>query len=358
MFNFCITFLYIFISLRYSLIVCSAYKIARPSIMSNHTSYSNTTSGAILGEDWDTSMAISHAFNTIALICATYMAVCVILYGTFEKLWNLSTQRGKLYAVCTTTACLTVIRLLIDQVYFHLHENLEVLDKCELLFDISNSSCSPALLSAYIFLWIKQWLIYSHEAIHRFASMRIRILSWFSLGIIIVTCIVFTGIFVIPPAYESDGKYCVSIEILNLPPQFQTLAVAKKYILGGLIVLVQGLLLFLFIYPMARTRMANTDPSNSDRKNDVIREIMRRSLISTIIAVTSDSLVLVILGVLPWRAPLIMSNLVYNISIVINLGCIIHSFRRPSDILLVCTKRRSDFSDSPKIATTRLTSTT
>lgn len=322
------------------------------------SSHSNKTVAATPGQDWDTGMALSHALNTLALCSAAYMGVCVIIYGTCEKLWNVSTQRGKLYAACTITACFTILRLSIDQVYFHLQETSTALDKCELLFDLSNMCCSPALLATYTFLWIKQWLIYSHQSIHRFASKWLKVLSWSTLSIIIMTCVIFSCIFVIPPAYESDGKFCVSIDIVDLPPQFKQIAVVKKYIMGGLIVLVQVLVLFLFIYPMARTRMAVANPSNSERQHDVIKDIMKRSLMSTIVAVTSDSLVLVILGVMPWRAPLLTSNVVYNVSLVVNLGCIIYSFRRPSDILLVCVKRRRDQTDSPKIPTTRMTGTT
>lgn len=289
--------------------------------------------------EWRISLGFTHALNTIVLCSAIVILLNVTLHGYRHRIYNVSSQRGKLYIACTASIISSLPRLMLDQVYYHLRHIPQALDKCETFVDLTNASYAVAILTVYIFLWIRQWIIHNDPSIRRIAPKWIRPLSWCSLMFIIAVDIVFLCFFVIPPSYESNGEFCVGMEIEKMPEKFKSWANMKKYFVGGPLLLCQSLLLFLIIFPMARIRMGNAVTTRQDQ-NDVIKGTIRRVTVSAIIAISTDTASMVILGLTPWGSPVIMSDVVYNLSMLINMVCIIFTFKDSTDIMLACCRRR------------------
>lgn len=292
----------------------------------------NISNEASKSEKWRVSLEITHVLNTIILCTATLILLNVTLYGYRHRVWNITSQKGKLHIVCITSIISSFPRLLLDQVYYHLHQIPGALEKCELFVDLTNVSYAVAILTAYIFLWMRQWVIHDDPSIRRIVPSWIRPLSWFSLAFIIVVDTVFLCFYVIPPSYESNGLFCVGMKIEQMPEKFKTWAVMKKYFVGGPLLLCQSVLLLLFVFPMARIRMGTNITTPQDH-NDVIRRTIRRSSISAIVAIVTDAACLIILGLTPWGSPILVTDVVYNLSILINTVCIIFTFKDSTKIM-------------------------
>lgn len=306
----------------------------------------NTTTGYedsdSTDDDWTISMAWSQILNALLVCFLIYLTGTVIIHGCRERLWTLSTRKGKLHVAGTVSICCAFPRLLLDQLYFHLHEIPGALDHCELFVDITNACCALALFSTYIFLWLRQWMIYTHPSMKPLTPNWIHRLSRVTLCLMLGVGNIFLCFYTIPSSYVSNGRFCTGRLITTIPQEFRTVTVMRRFAVGGGLFLLQALLLILFVYPMACTRQkAKTVP---DKNTDAISQVIHRSLISAIVAVISDSVALAILGNTPWGSPTVVTDVVYNTTIMINLCCVICTFKNPLRIFFVFCMTRNDVS--------------
>lgn len=304
------------------------------------TSLDNNTTEEVI--DWSRFVKASLVINAALLVCTIGVLACVIQRGTSIKAWNLSTDKGKLYIAFATTIVCTIPRLILDITCYQLRETVVTFDKCELLFDLSNGCGTISLSATYFFLWLRQWITYRHATIQRITPKWIYLLSWITLAVSITASVFFICVLVIPPSYEFNGLFCVTIKTNASTSVLNWIVTARTYLVGCWLLLIQIIFLLLFTYPMIRTRKNLRTATNREKQNDVIVETVRRSFQSVIVAVVSDCVSLIILGTIPWRAPLLISNAVYNTAIYINLCCIVHTFRYPLDIVFVCCKKRTE----------------
>ena len=287
--------------------------------------------------EWTIYLSITQAINAILLGLMVWILGSVVGYGISRRIFTLKTKRGKLHIACTAAMITLCPRLLLNQVYFHLPDLPNALEKCEVLADISNASCALGIGATYGFLWLRQRTIYTHQIIRGITKRWIDVLSRFSILIMILGTCIFVFFYVIPPSYESNGHFCIGMKIENMPANFRKWATVKRYAVGSAMLFYQILTLLLFVYPMIRCKLANKKSNNSS--HDIIHETIRRSLITAIVAVLSDIVALLILGVLPWGSPLLVTDVVYNISCFINACCIVLSFRNPRNIFFFTIKK-------------------
>lgn len=299
----------------------------------------------LASRDWSFFILVLQCLNGVLLCCLIFMTVCVIVHGTRERSWSFSTRKGKLYIAGTVTVFCAYPRLTLDQLYFHIPQIPGALGKCELLVDMTNASGAIAVFSAYAFLWVRQRMTYSYSSMKKLTPPWIYKLSWVTLAIIIIGSTTLNAIYIIPTSFEAHGNFCVGIPISRRAKGFRTLEVMKKYAMAAVLLLLQTLLLTLFIYPMARTRKKVT--ALSDQNGAAILKTIRRSLISTVGAVSTDIIALIIIAFTPVGAPILVTNVVYNTTLVINLCCVICTFKDPLNIFLVCCKKANPSDDAP-----------
>ncbi|XP_039250223.2 uncharacterized protein LOC120327919 [Styela clava] len=359
----------------------------------------NATSANITNStefDFTSMLLTSKVVNGLLLFMSIWMLLSMGIYGSRNKKWRKtagtsSLNSGIIYQACVVSIALLIPRLLLNILIFHLRNIGNAMEWCELITDISVTLRLISRYSIYLFLWLRQRILYQHPSTRQLGGTRVNIVSWASLLGILLT---FVGLFcysVAPASYESTRHDCVNTQ-QSLP------FLVIGYMLGVLLIATQLLLLGLFIYPMVKSRSLRqqsirqhhlADGESNDimqhpyigknlnascfcygktrfcKENNSIAHTVRRSVFCTIIAALSDILAAgVVFGLPPQTIPRPIQNVIFSTSTFINIFCALATFKKYWSILIspcdsCCTKRienvRGDETLSRQMRTSSLT---
>nr|XP_039270288.1 uncharacterized protein LOC120344995 [Styela clava] len=317
---------------------------------------------------WNTLHTTCQILNAFMLLCSLWLLLSMAVYGTNTKKWKKKTSSsslnsGIIYTSCVASIILSTTKLIFNSVFLNIHLIDGAMDWCELVTDISIGTGIICLYAIYLFLWLRQRVIYGHPCVRNLAGKTINVLSWISLfGI----SLIFTGLLivsVVPLEYTSTQNACIrkETELRNI----------AYIVLAGVLLLVQGLLLCLFVYPMIRSssvqgrKQQSVAESNQEnyltrdrklfstcrrsknksiiRKNrSTVSRMIRRSVICAVITVVTDIASMTFLAQLPSSVSFAITSSLYDISIFINICCALATFGKAKRILLapfsICTK--------------------
>lgn len=295
---------------------------------------------------WRAYAQVSQVLNIFLLVWTISLLACVIRRGFNLKSRDLSPVRRKLYIAFAVTISCTIPRLIVDITCYGIRNIVPTLDICEVIFDLSTGCGALSTAAIYLFLWLRQRITYHNVTIQKLTPKWIYVLSWTTLAVFVSTTVFLICSFLIPLSYELDACFCLSIEESETSPQFKWLVTNKKYIVGGLIALIQITMLLLFTYPMIHTRNKLLKAvSRQNKQNDIIADTIHRSFVGVTIAVIIDLAGLIVYEKMPPRAPLLIFGTVQNLVIFINICCIVYMFQHPLDFFLCCVKKRSKEED-------------
>lgn len=326
---------------------------------------SNITNASLYGDDVQDELSpeqlkrveillvVCKIFSLFITISTTWITICMIAYGNRRRKWNRKSESGQMYIACFIPFTLSIPRFVLDHVRFYDRTNPRIMNNCELIADVSDFVCVFAILATYIFLWMKQKAIYAHAFMEAINKKPIRLFSWGLLVFICASSVAFLCGFIIPLDFRASPHGCIEIN----PGEGPAWATAKFYVLGVLTAIWQVSLVGLFVYPMIKNRhkfARGPSVKNPKDERNVISATIHRSIICTGIAIFSDSTV-TLLGVLaiPWSYPAVIRYTMYDVSIFINLICIISTFAQNKLIITVFCRRRTsnDFTMSRNVAT-------
>ena len=187
-------------------------------------------------------------------------------------------------------------------------------DYCNTIVKIKVALSAIAILGIYVFLWIRQRFCYSDPAMAHLSSRATRYLSIASLALLILAQLVGSVLFLATRFYKITYRGCYNYAN-TIPAELPWI----WNILGTLGS--QIMLLLLFLYPLTRHKslVSSTTPFRT------FLPVIQRAMVTASICVVSD-LVSSLLILLVSDTDDIIPTLAYDISIVINVICVILSY--------------------------------
>lgn len=316
------------------------------------------------------------AINIIMIAIIVWVLTNTIVFGLRTRQWRASldktkVDRGKIYTVCIVAIASTLPRLVMSQFLFH----EDMLGRCELLMDVGIVAFSLSLWLVYLFLWLRHRAIYAHPTVKNVMGKYSNCVSWFLLTIVTTASLAVMIAFVYPRDYTHTIEGCVIKEkAMSGPDAITFWDVGANYILGGFLFVSQLLFLMLFIYPMVVTKKirkeqqrSHCDVTNGAQKcrsfggimtkgcgkvckvkeMDNISSVIYRSVVSSTIAVSTDLFVALAVGmILPGSVSRAVTVSLYDVSLVINVFCMLATFDKNGKILCNVCRRSMERSVS------------
>lgn len=332
---------------------------------------------------WATALLIGEVASVTLLVVASWLLISMVVYGTKTKRWKKkpgasSLNSGAIYTFCTIVVLVTVPRLAVTEYIYILPRLDNMMGRCELICDVDVMLYSSTMYVAYAFMWLLQRKIYTHPYVKPKIGTAI---NWFSrLFGVLLACVAIglTLTYVLHNSYNGEKYGCV----LDIPQNQSFMGgLGKNIIVAGSLVVTQGTILILSVYPVMLVKFDFGNGVNDSLEDSVFDEApdtrikpdkmrrlikscfrrgkkiakspieaaARRAMIGGIIMVLTDVLALTIAFIaLPAEVPVALRQTCYDIASVVNLLCAVSSLGLASNILMLfcpnCTeviKRRS-----------------
>ncbi|XP_077969479.1 uncharacterized protein LOC144424239 [Styela clava] len=316
--------------------------------------------------------------NAFLITGTIYIFACLVIYGVKKQKWKQkpgasNLNRGVIYTTCILAVVLLLPRLIANAILMNLPIIPGGLETCELIFDITNGAFSVSIYAVYFFLWLRQKIIYSQPSVNEMAGKFVSPIGWIAMILFTPMCIGISCVYTIPYSYTSLPYGCVINSEANFTDIENFFGNTGSYFLGGLLIVAQLTLLGLFIYPLmlndSTTRrhknICNSGSKDSNtatrldkrlknsiltcfqvilgRKNtNTVLRTIHRSMICCAITVLSDICTMAIVSVIPGEnifIPRILPTTLYDISLMINVFCIIATFQNTGEIFKIPFKR-------------------
>lgn len=331
--------------------------------------------------------AAVRGIELLLLASTVWIFVCTLIYGYKTKKWrkksaSTSLDRGIIFTCCVGAIALSLPRLTFTTVMLFIPAY--EIKHCEQLMDTSNGLHFCSVYPTYFFLWLRQKAIYSHPAAKRLIGKGKcwLPLNWGVLFVLSVSSIALTCAFIVPDSYVPSVNGCVHANAASGEGDGKNVL---YYILAGFSALCQVIFLALFVYPMIKCRITrkaslkrrivrkdddkvekisiasrtgskftsetqrflqSRHKSCQNSNPDTLSRTIRRSVISTSVAIVSDVIAMALVSfAFPTNIPRILTDSVYDLSIVANNLSILATFGGNRHILTaLCTviKRARD----------------
>lgn len=206
-------------------------------------------------------------------VISVYVFICVTRYVAVHKSKpsrDVSGRQGKwLYVMCVVSSGLTVLRFLSDHVVAFFGSTSDGF--CIVTITVSTVFFALALISIYIFLWMRQSIFYANPVLSKVLNKAVIILSWSTLVVMLVSSVCLTVLYNLPQvtgyiyAVTENGCMETSEDVSDIVP---AITVAT-------IVYFQFCLLSLFLYPLLSRKTqkyrsagaANKEPGDPANQN-------------------------------------------------------------------------------------------
>ncbi|XP_076807333.1 uncharacterized protein LOC143450604 [Clavelina lepadiformis] len=283
-----------------------------------------------------------------------------------------------LRVLCLCASIFALLRILSDQLELATYGSERV--DCKVYQVIVVVTYALSATFNYSALWVRLRIFIAHPVMKHLASKLVRCLTWFALVAIIASALLNTLIFTLTSSAVDSKLGCKLGHVTSISPT------ARYVILTVSTVVTQGLLLSLFLYPLVKhkttmkknnmsapphprvaTLQSNiTRPrvysSKSDSDSEAVGSrkknqpsngrmsvrkskkanrqkrlmvIIRRVLITAIICVASD-VITAIITLAFGQQPRVVSNMVFNLNLLINILSVLFSFGDWQERLIPC----------------------
>ncbi|XP_077973157.1 uncharacterized protein LOC144428168 [Styela clava] len=294
------------------------------------------------------------AFNGLLILLTIWILISLFVYGRKTGCWtkksgNSSYNSGIVFDLCFVVGIIVFLRFVYTAVKFQLPRIEYGLEHCELMGKLGSTTYFASMYSIYLFLWLRQRIIFGHPAVRDLMGLCVNALSWITfVGLTLISLGTFCY-YVISTKYRPTALGCTKVPSLESNVSYATMAVM-------LLFLVQVLIVSLFTYIMIRTNIAWTKISSetsestnmASRKNNNLTSIwhrmifgnknkaletnpvarnIRSSVVSGTIMLITDILATAVVSlIIPPTIPRTMTDTLYNTSIFIDLICILITF--------------------------------
>lgn len=269
--------------------------------------------------------------------------IIMIIFGYHRKRWCFTSGKGKMFISCFAAILLGWFRLLPYLYLFHISYvsyDPEAMRNCELLVDVAYCFVGMGIMSIYVFLWLRQRVIYRTHIVKSIANKWLQYVSSYSIVWIIICTIILLLGYWIPETYRAGPMGCEYIPSNNQSDTYRNWNSIRKYVVLATVLITEIFLVFLFIYPMVKIRFElrtqqNPPPLQSNISGrDTTTKMIRRSLICSVIVIVVDVIFFIMLRRL--SDVVLIAHLFTNIGIFLNEIVIILSL---GDCLGVCSSR-------------------
>ena len=189
-------------------------------------------------------------------------------------------------------------------------------DYCNAIVKVKVALTSVAFYCICMTLWMRQQFFYAEPAIQHLSKPLFRALSWGSLGFLTLALLIGTVLFLVTRFYKMTERGCLNHH--NTIP-----AVIPWIFVGTATVLSQLILFALFVYPLLqhKSQLDASSRSNFSR----FAPLIKRVAMATAICIISDIIALLLI-VLVKDQDDIIPTLAYDVSLVVNVICVMASF--------------------------------
>ncbi|XP_039265532.2 uncharacterized protein LOC120341155 isoform X1 [Styela clava] len=268
--------------------------------------------------------------------------------------------------LCILSAFFSFMRCVNDIIYYKASDMSDI--PCTILKNIGVSWLIEVDTTVYLFLWLRQRVLYQKRIMRRMANPLTSICSWMSLVLIVAIFIVMNAALLLWRNYHYEpqlGK-CVGIEnaVYDVIP---TLWLVSSTILHILLVA-------LCVYPLIRhttkleqrrkssipalaandvrgaskrLKKESTTPSNGQKN---LMQVVTRCVVISLVCVITDGLTIAVTRY--WFVHSYETKLrhfIYNINTLINVTAIVCSFKQWKAMLLPCYTCNDDDADADDI---------
>lgn len=268
--------------------------------------------------------------NACFVLATTWIIINFIIYLTKHRhhkpqramQYRSSLGERHMYVVCLGAVICALPRLVMSQVLFSVAKIPNALPKCELLLDISNAFYTIAVAATYGFLWYRQRFIYKLPVIRDMTGTLARVINWIVLFIMLGSYVTLFCVYSIPPIYSWNEAGCI-LKTNQSRNDIKARA-SRYYIIISIMIAWQVTLVSLFVYPMVLIKRKQLPCST--RHKDVVKNVIRRSIICAVIAASSDLATGTVAALIPMYYPVSVATSLYDLSLQINVFCVIATF--------------------------------
>ena len=248
--------------------------------------------------------------------------------------------RRKIIVLSACTPIVPLIRILSSQAVLSLSWFISKRNDriCEIVVDTSIVLYYIALLPVFIFLWVKQRFLYKQPSMRHLNTIKLKILSYFSVFLVsvagMVICILFVlpnSFIMVPPSMECR-KNTEVVPIVN----------DKIYHVSSMTAILgtQLILFLLFVYPLLMYKK-----SKSMNKNRLVTKkitaTLKHAAISNVIMTSSIVLTLILLTTVLDGLPNYIRNSFYDFGTCFILFSVVISFKNWKKIFTFSIHRTS-----------------
>ena len=288
------------------------------------------------------SWIIAQSTTALIMFCSIWTFASLIVSGIKFKKWDRKTKKKRkvanlLFLAVISPLCL-ILRVLGTQTLI-IVEKFAPLNKvgdfrCEIVMDISLILFMVASLPVYTFLWYRQKMLYSNVSLKHLNTKPVRFMSFLFIFILVVgglsTAIISTG----PNNFRISNVGCIQKRNSS----------SANYINAAVLISCQILLACLFCFPLIKHKQnvsLSRSNSSATQKNkvDSVHKAVKLASISCAICIISDVCVMLLATIAFIEGPLTLTRSIYDVSLFINILCIIVCIENWKKILFSCLQK-------------------
>lgn len=171
------------------------------------------------------------------------------------------------------------------------------------------------IATLYSALWLRQRIMYLHPCIKSNSPPAVRVISWLILLLMVIGATLTALIFTLTISYKKGEDMCIKHDVLPMVvPWILILIFTSAF---------QIMLLGLFIFPLVK-QTQDMRSANVITHGPSFRSAIWRATIATSVCIISDTTAFVV--TLLTEGQPIVSNLTYDLNLIVNLICIVCCF--------------------------------
>ena len=278
----------------------------------------------------------------LLLAAGTWMAISFLVFACNYLRKQKNEQRKyiaekvMLAAVSSTFLILPRLAFTLSLSFIGYEKTVENDRLCEILMDFSIAAFGIGLLSIYVYLWLRQRALYLQPFVSCLYTKPIKLLSWSLLFFLVTGDLLTVTLYVVSETYAGSSNGCVNIQ--------SDMGYIPHYVAAGIQIIAQVLLLALYLYPLIKhkkiqksIRQSNSRtrlPKSRGASKDKVLLAVRRSFWCAFACVIFALLAMVIASfAISIYVPRVMTNVVFDFSLILTVLFIIMSFESYKSIL-------------------------
>ena len=290
-------------------------------------------------------------FHSIFIVISMWAIISFISYGKRKGKWekNQNFTTKVLITLATLTPCFTLLRLILNSIIIIIgsrFSSIKYKDQfCEVIEDLTIILFFFALLPTYFFLWFRQRVFYTQPSFAYLYTTTIKVLSWASVTSLCIGGVFTVSMITLPLTSKMESYGCeYSLENTTYKLYFY---------IGAVIMIFSQIIIFtLFVYPLRvyKKTASKQRVSSTNKVNERMIKANRLATISMLICVISDFFPAAIVALaLHKKTSTYLFNTTYDVSLIVNIFCIMLSFEDYKEIIFVRFKKNEKSVKGEKI---------